>query len=407
VFTASAHHSISGGSLCLLDTERGNEDAAPITRLTPDVSFPEAEGWPQTWYATPYPLSEELFLTAWSPRPLAREGQTANEPNSLGLYVFHASGVRELVYRDPDISCSDPIPLRARRTPTSVSSTVAWGEDEKGSLLLLDVYQGLEGVKRGSVKSLRVVGVPAKVQPHMNTPQLGLTADDPGKVILGTVPVSDDGSAHFQVPSGVNLFLQALDGNGVAIQTMRTVTYVQPGQTLSCVGCHEHRATAPVNYNTAAARHVPSRLVPGPEGTWPFRFDRLVGTVLEAKCVSCHNPAAPDKAAAKFDLTPQKSYEALVAYGKPSLRDHVRKRYYEGRSIVNEGAAQTSSLLAYLARDPVHKPLLTPGDRERLVTWMDLYAQRVGSFSEQQERELAALRVKLAGILNESGGSAK
>jgi hypothetical protein len=243
------------------------------------------------------------------------------------------------------------------------------------------------------------------VQPHMNTPQLGLTADDPGKVLLGTAPVAEDGSAHFQVPSGVNLFLQALDEKGVAVQTMRTVTYVQPGQTLACMGCHEHRATAPLNNHTLAARREPSRLAPGPDGTWPFRFDKLVGPVLDAKCVSCHNASAADKAAAKFDLTPQRSYEALVAYGKPSLRDHVRKRYYEGRSIVNDGAAQTSALLAYLDRDAVHRPLLSAADRERMVIWMDLYAQRAGSFSEQQERELSELRIKLAPILDEGGAS--
>ena len=40
VFTAVAHHSICGGALCLLDRERGTEEAAPLTRLTPEVAFP-------------------------------------------------------------------------------------------------------------------------------------------------------------------------------------------------------------------------------------------------------------------------------------------------------------------------------------------------------------------------------
>jgi len=43
VFTASAHHSITGGSLVLLDRTRDTEGTAPITRLTPEVPFPEAE----------------------------------------------------------------------------------------------------------------------------------------------------------------------------------------------------------------------------------------------------------------------------------------------------------------------------------------------------------------------------
>ena len=79
----------------------------------------------------------------------------------------------------------------------------------------------------------------------MNFPSMGVTRDDPGKCVLGTVPVEEDGSAYFRVPAGVILFFQALDARGVAVQTMRSATHVQPGQTLSCIGCHEHRQQAP------------------------------------------------------------------------------------------------------------------------------------------------------------------
>ncbi len=401
VFTASAHHSISGGSLCVLDIEHGNEDAAPLTRLTPEVKFPEIEGWSDTWYATPFPLSEKLFLTAWSPRPLHREGQPPNETNALGLYVFHANGTRELIYRDPEISSCDPIPVRARAVPPVISSAVRLAGKQEGRFLLGDVYQGLDGVKRGTIKSLRIIGVPAKVQPQMNAPQLGVTKDDPGKFVLGTAPVEADGSAYFHVPSGVNVFLQALDARGFAVQTMRTVSYVQPGETLSCVGCHEHRATTPLTKPVLAAKRAPSKLTAGPEGTWPFRFDKLVQPVVDAQCVRCHKPGAEDKVAAKFNLTPERAYDSLMNYGKPSLFDHVWQRYRSGRSVVNGGGAQTSSLLAYLERDPTHQPLLDAKARERLMTWLDIYGQRLGSFSEAQERELVALRESLGSILEE------
>ena len=45
--------------------------------------------------------------------------------------------------------------------------------------------------------------------------------------------------------SGVPFFFQALDAEGRAVQTMRSLTYVQPGEMLSCVGCHESRETTP------------------------------------------------------------------------------------------------------------------------------------------------------------------
>jgi len=63
--------------------------------------------------------------------------------------------------------------------------------------------------------------------------------------VLGTVPVEADGSAYFRAPAGLPLNFQALDERGQAIQIMRSVTYLQPGETTGCVGCHESRTTAP------------------------------------------------------------------------------------------------------------------------------------------------------------------
>ena len=56
----------------------------------------------------------------------------------------------------------------------------------------------------------------------------------------------------------------------------------------------------------------------------------LVQPVLDSQCVACHKPGTDG---AKLDLTAEKSYETLLGYGKPSLRDHVMARYMAGRSI--------------------------------------------------------------------------
>ena len=44
---------------------------------------------------------------------------------------------------------------------------------------------------------------------------------------------------------------------------------------------------------------------------------------------------------------------------------------------------------------------LDPDGLCRLATWMDLYAQRVGHFSAQQEVELRQLRTRLAPMLSQ------
>jgi hypothetical protein len=400
VATASAHHSITGGSLILLDPHKAADGPGPITRLTPEVPFPEIEGWPSHFYASPYPLSEEHYLAAWSDQTLAQEGersQRTNAANGMGLYLYDAFGNLTLLYRDPDISSLYPIPVKPRRRPPVLGSPVRW-EEHEGRMLLLDVYAGLYATPRGAVKKLRLVGVPAKTQPTMNDPPMGITRDDPGKFVLGTVPVEPDGSAYFRVPAGVPFFVQALDAEGLAVQTMRSVTYVQPGQTYSCLGCHEYRHRAPASTPPLAALREPSRIAPGPEGSWPLDFELLVQPVLDRHCVRCHKPGAE---AATSNLTAGKAYESLIASGgERSLRNHVLTRYRQGRSPEGQSAARTSAVLALLLKGH-HGVKLSAEDLERLVTWMDTYAQRRGSFSDDQERRLRELRQLLTPLLTQ------
>ncbi|MCX5655014.1 MAG: hypothetical protein NTY65_10245 [Planctomycetota bacterium] len=429
IMTASAHHSITGGSLVVLDPAVALDGQEPLARLTPEVCFPEAEGWPATYYASPWPLSEKYYLAAWSNRSLPPHCRThdgdkrkppnaqpplsdtrrldsddgRNPANAQGLYLYDAFRNLELLYRDPAISSLCPIPLKARAEPPLIASTVAWDGPQEGKVLVQSVYFGLSCVEPGTVKRLRIVAVPAKVQPEMNSPVLGVTRDDPGKCVLGTVPVEEDGSAYFRVPSGVSIFFQALDGQGKALQTMRTVTYVQPGQTLSCLGCHDRRDKVPPPVHAMAVDREPSKITPGPEGSWPLRFDRLVQPVLDKHCVSCHRPDAADKAAAKFDLTAAKAYQGLVNYGgKESVHDRVLARYMEGRSKALECDAAKSPLTPLLLEGKGHYGVkLRRDDVERLFTWMDTYGQQLGSFSADQESQLLALRKAWSDLLED------
>ena len=410
VFTGSAHHAQTGGGLVLLDPDVGQDGPAPITRLTPEVCFPEAQGWPTTYYANPWPLSETYYLVAWSPLPIQRGdgggswGTIPPAARSLGLYYYDAFGNRELIYRDGGISCMYPIPLRPRPRPPILASAVRGDEKAReGRFFLADVYDGLPGVGRGSIKRLRVVNVPAKTQPHMNSPHLGATRDDPGKCVLGTVPVEPDGSAYFRVPAGTIVFFQALDAAGRTVQTMRTVTYVQPDTTLSCAGCHEPRTTAPGGRQALALRRAPSKLKLAPEGSWPLRFDRLVQPVLDKHCVRCHR-AGPDgkaEAAAKAVLTPDRAYRSLASYGgAASIHAHVRQRYGAGRSIPGKGASSVNGLVGmFLADKPHHDVRLDRDGLERLLTWIDTYGQVLGSFSADQEAGLLRLREACSAML--------
>jgi hypothetical protein len=405
VFTASAHHSITGGSLALLDTTVGNEFERPLTRLTPEVPFPETEAWTDSYYASPYPLSEEHYLVAWSdrklpPHRLMPPDDVENPRNAQGIYLYDAFGNLTLLHRDPEISSTEPLPVRPRLQPPVVPSYADWDGPQEGNFLLQDVYRGLADVPRGAITRLRIVGVPPKVQPHMNEPALSVSREDPGKYVLGTVPVESDGSAHFRVPSGIPLLFQALDAEGYAVQTMRSLTYVQPGEVLTCVGCHEPRNSSPPNSALPlAARRPPSPLTPGPAGSWPLRFDQLVQPVLDKKCTACHRADSADAQAAALVLTADRAYESLLDWSNGDLRTLA---FEKDQSFVGQCAARQSKLLRLLTGTEAHYDArLDAQEQERLTIWMDTYAYRVGSFSSEQEEQLRQFRQQVAHLLSE------
>jgi hypothetical protein len=407
VFTAAAHHSITGGSLVLFDPTHGYEGKEPLTRLTPEVPFPEVELNVGMYYANPWPLSEDFYLVSWSAHKLpghSRIEDEGNPINSQGIYLCDRFGNLELLYRDPRISSMTPIPIRPRKRPPVLSDQQAQDGPQIGTMVLQDIYRGLEGLPSGCVKRLRIIGVLPKVQPHMNQPNLGVSHEETGKFVLGTVPVEADGSAHFLVPSGLSVFFQALDEEGYAVQTMRSLTYVQPGQTLACIGCHESRQTAPSAQAVSAVQRGPSRIEAGLSGTWPLRFDTLVQPVLDKQCVRCHDGSTAAAAvkgadgedaemASHFDLTDGKAWQALIGYADNDLHKLVFERDV---SIPGESPAQRSALFRFLATDIRHRELpLTDDDRRRFSTWMDTYGQIQGSFSAEQEQQLETFRTRM------------
>jgi hypothetical protein len=394
IFTASGHHAITAGSLVLLDPTVGPDAPTSLTRLTPEVPFPESEGHPTTYYANPFPLAEEHHLVAWSDRPLKFQGQI-NDTAALGVYLFDATGNLNLLYRDPNIGSQYPLPIRPRPRPMQVTHLTNWDGPQEAQMLVVDVYKGLEPIPRGTITQLRVVGMPVKTHPTMDFPSIGLTTHDSGRFVMGTVPVEADGSAYFQVPSGVTMFFQALDQDGMAVQTMRSGTYLQPGQTYTCIGCHEHRNTAPPSVAPLAARREPSKLTAGPDGSWPLDYAQLVQPVLDRQCVRCHKPGTEGS---QFDVTPAKSYLTLVNSGAPSLKEVVVARYREQRSLAGACEARVNPVLKLLKKGH-YDVKLSADEWSRLVTWMDTLGQRAGHFSPEQAQQLRDLRRRLANLM--------
>jgi len=124
----------------------------------------------------------------------------------------------------------------------------------------------------------------------------------------------------------------------------------------------------------------------------------LVQPVLQKHCVRCHRPGVEGEGA-KTSLVAQTAYQTLLDFGgERSLRHHVQARYDARRSIAGACAAMSSPLTELLAEEH-YEVKLEAAELERLIVWMDTYAQRTGSYSAEQEQRLRELRKRLAPLL--------
>lgn len=400
VCTATAHHGYTAGSIVLIDPRKGIDGLSPITRITPEIAFPETEGWPMGAYATPFPLSEDLFLAAYTPDQLVREGKVQREA-AYGIYLVDSLGGRELIYCDAAMSSFSPIPIQPRRRPPVLPpSAREGGETASGVFFVKNVYQSAHAIAAGSVKSLRVVRVfPQTVE---TPPSRSITPYEMPKQIVGTAPVGEDGSVAFRAPARQPLLFQLLDAKGMAVMTMRALVYLQPGETASCVGCHEPRHLAPERPAMPAGMKVHELRPPaGPHYEGGLSFARTVQPVLDRYCIDCHGL---EKTEGEVDLLGTLAHVTFERKQWPGPNKMIVSRAY--RSLVTrEGLVKVahadmetdySTPKDYFAHAGRLARLLLSGhadedgkarvnlDREsfaRIVDWLDANAVYYGDYS--------------------------
>lgn len=419
VFIASAHHAITAGPVCLLDPSRGSNAPEAVERVTP-LPFPEAEpGRLVEWYESPWPLSEDDFLVAYSPYPLRMQGEHALAPNpdhALGVYLLDRRGNRELLYRDPAIGATTPIPVIARATPPILASQLPKAAPPFGEMVIQDVYQGLDGVPRGAIAEIRIVQIFPKTTPVANQPRIGLAGEENGRAILGTVPVEPDGSARFLVPAGKKILFQAIDRDGFARRVMRSSTYAHPGEVASCTGCHVYGGT--VSQTSMAMRRPPSRITPGPLEGRPFSYVETVQPVLDRHCVTCHG--GPNSKSL-LDLTgaPRKgftqSYWTLCGDSEKTWSERRSKPELDAQDLVPRywmrnqiqitppddiRSARRSRLMRLLLDSPGHYDVkLSSEEIRRIAAWIDQNAIFYGIYQpDAQAKQLAGQAVAMPDV---------
>ncbi len=305
------HHSSQAGKLAVIDPARGRQENQGVQLVAPlrETRAERIDSYGQAGelFQYPYPLGETEFLVTYAPLGWEGGGPSRRRAGdaAFGIYWMAADGRRELLAADPKVACQQPVPLAARRAMPVRPSAVDYRK-KTGTYYVQDIHAGpgLAGVPRGTVKKLRVIALefrPAGVGNNGSSgPGGGALISTPiavgngswdVKIVLGDAAVHEDGSAFFQVPARTPVYFQALDAKGRAVQTMRSWSTLQPGEIQSCVGCHEHKNTAPAasGYSTLALRAGPAALEPFyglPRG---FSFPREIQPILDKHCVSCHS----------------------------------------------------------------------------------------------------------------------
>ncbi|MHC4570081.1 MAG: HzsA-related protein, partial [Planctomycetota bacterium] len=398
------------GELGLIDTTKGWSKADGVVQRIPGRGKPVEtvirdnlvdKSWPK--FLHPFPLSDKYFIVA---AQFVHKGP-------WGIYLVDVFDNMLPICVRPEFDLFEPIPLARAPKPPAVPDRVDLERDD-AVVYLDDVYAGpgLAGVPRGTVKKLRIVayhfGYPGMAGPD----KIGCGGPWEVMRILGTVDVHKDGSAMFEVPANTPLTIQPLDKEGKAVQLMRSWFTAMPGETVSCVGCHEQSPQIPVLEQRLAAARPPAQINPWYGPARGFDFEREVQPVLDKHCVGCHNPDTPGPDGSEMlDLRAERyarDYRGrlLTKLGQNRLHPVVRKAL--GGTWVKYTPAY-EKLIPYIRRVNVedHVELLVPGEYhadtseliqmlskghhgvkldaeawDRLVTWIDLNGPCHGTWGE-------------------------
>ncbi len=416
VATVSMHHNQSYGSFALFDASVWDyvDEERALKYFTPDVSGRHGDGI----YATPWPLGENYVLGVFSPLAPGywnghdrKDGPPYETPVKHGVYLIDAFGNKILLYRDKNISTHNPMPFRSRPTPPRIPHMTAYAyppdmqdseeqPDAMSRVAVMDVYQSLfEWPEERKIESLRIVQLYPKPTIGQDRPHIGYASMMNARKSLGTVPVEEDGSVHFIMPPKIPVYFQALDKDGLAIQSMKSAVYTHPGEMLSCQGCHEPRNEQPAGKQAKmpmAMKRQPSELQPDINGDDPIIFARLVQPVLDAKCVECHTkhekaPGLGSKTRRSWSWS--EAYKNLEPY---AWYVSGRKDKYDWdagkRSVPGQNGAYVSKLYKMLTTGShKDKVKLTEKEMDRLTLWMDLNSPYFGAYRDTGDQSQAEL----------------
>jgi formylglycine-generating enzyme required for sulfatase activity len=429
----TGHHGVRReGELYLFDTSKGRTDARGVVQRIPgagqtvdpivkdrlvDASKPR--------FLHPYPLSSKYFLVSAN----LYGSRSGDSDSGWNIYLVDVFDNFTLIRHEPGYGLFEPVLIQKQPMPAVIPDKRVPGKED-AVVVISDIYEGpgLEGIPRGEVSRLRLFTYTYGYQ-GMGGLYGVIGMDGPWDMrrMLGTVPIEEDGSAAFKVPANTPISIQPLDQHGKALQLMRSWFVARPGETLSCVGCHEEPGTTPSTSLTRALQKKPETIQPWYGPARNFSFIREVQPVLDAYCVSCHGQEEPPDG----DLTITYKGQQVPYLGSKAMLKGW-KTNHPGKGKGGKFTTSYFNLFRYTRHSGQESemPLLTPMEfhagtselimmlekghygvslgheaMDRLITWVDLNRPYHGTWEDicgekavQAERRRAVMRQRYAGL---------
>ncbi len=447
LFLASGHHNVFFGAVAILDPREGTNFPKGIWNLTPHLFWTEASKMHPQAPALPYNKDfsvPTIYNAFYSPVPLDSQSYLVSarrdeckryviDGDEFALYLADFDGNMELIKRgNHNIFYAQP--QAKRKVPRVIPRAVEplgdkpspEAEAPKGFLYSANVYEN-SGIPPEKGKFLRVVEhcAPTYQDGHRNSGKewrrvvmklgtandglftktgrrtycflsgetsMSILVDESHKRILGEIPIEEDGSVNFELPSMKAVYFQILDKDKKVLQTMRSSTHVMPGERRGCLGCHATKiAKAPPRSPAKALRKPPQKLEK-PFNDITFGFQRYIQPILDKRCVSCHGGSNPKT---KLDLR-----GTIFAEGAPFTTSYVKLVFgvdvkpTKDRSVVNSIASPISCYYDYPSLEtdsPETESVIAPMS---VLTYVSPLVKRLekGHCKDLSEAEFARLK---------------
>jgi hypothetical protein len=367
IFSPGHGQTEHAGRVAILHPRFGPDDPAAV-RILADAPV----------FRDPWSLAGDALLLARKAELLVMNGEGKNEV----LHALSESDKRE------KFEIHEPRPVM-KRPRESIIPPRTDAAKSTGKLILTNVLEGrnMQGVKPGEIKKLLVMEpLPKPINYTGGMDPLSYGGSFTLERIVGTVPVEPDGSAYFELPARRNFFFVALDEDDLAVKRMQSFTSVQPGETTSCVGCHEQRTRTTLACDSLLAlQRPPTKPVPVSGVPEVFDFPRDIQPILDKACVNCHGyDATPDGGPIAGGVILTGDRGPMFSHSYFTLT--TRQLFSDGRNLARSNypprsLGSSASRLLKLVDGPHYGATVTPLEKKKLRLWIEAAATYPGTYA--------------------------